>query len=380
MSAQPHPLQRQRIATLHRYEILDTPREQDFDEIVELAAKICETPISVVNMIDEHRQWFKAEVGLGTRETPLPTSICSHVILESDFVEIPDTLQDPRTADNELCLAPEGGLRFYAGYLLKPQNGLPLGTLCVLDHKPRRLTEFQKEALGILARRVMRELDLRLALREHEVLRNEMDHRVKNSLQTVASYVRVYTNQFKKGEMDALTVLNSVAGKIEAVSALHGALHKSADGKVVPLAGYLEDLVRYVRNSLPEQISIELETVDADVRSQVAGALGIIVSEFVANSVKHGFPDSREGLISIVVRGSGDDLIIRCADNGIGESTEQSGAKEGAARQSRNSGLGTKIVESAASRIGATIARSSSSEGYVLDLTIPAHGRTPVSA
>lgn len=380
MSAQPHPLQRQRIATLHRYEILDTPRERDFDEIVELAAKICETPISVVNMIDEHRQWFKAEVGLGTRETPLPTSICSHVILESDFVEIPDTLQDPRTAENELCLAPEGGLRFYAGYLLKPQNGLPLGTLCVLDHKPRKLTDYQKEALGILARRVMRELDLRLALREHEILRNEMDHRVKNSLQTVASYVRVYTKQFKKGEIDAATVLNSVASKIEAVSALHGALHKSADGKVVPLDDYLEDLVRYIRDSLPERISIDLQTLDAEVTSQVAGAVGIIVSEFVANSVKHGFPDDREGRITIEVRGSGDDMVIRCADNGIGESDDRSGHKDAADRQSRNSGLGTKIVESAASRIGAAISRSSSSEGYVLELTIPAHRRTAISA
>jgi len=380
MSAQPHPLQRQRIATLHRYEILDTPRERDFDEIVELAAKICETPISVVNMIDEHRQWFKAEVGLGTRETPLPTSICSHVILESDFVEIPDTLQDPRTAENELCLAPEGGLRFYAGYLLKPQNGLPLGTLCVLDHKPRKLTDYQKEALGILARRVMRELDLRLALREHEILRNEMDHRVKNSLQTVASYVRVYTKQFKKGEIDAATVLNSVASKIEAVSALHGALHKSADGKVVPLDDYLEDLVRYIRDSLPERISIDLQTLEAEVTSQVAGAVGIIVSEFVANSVKHGFPDDREGRITIEVRGSGDDMVIRCADNGIGESDDRSGHKDAADRQSRNSGLGTKIVESAASRIGAAISRSSSSEGYVLELTIPAHRRTAISA
>ncbi|WP_018146561.1 histidine kinase dimerization/phosphoacceptor domain -containing protein [Henriciella marina] len=376
MSAQPHPLQRQRIATLQRYEILDTPREQDFDEIVELASKICETPISVINMIDEHRQWFKAEVGLGTRETPLPTSICSHVILESDYVEIPDTLQDPRTADNELCLAPEGGLRFYAGYLLKPKNGLPLGTLCVLDHKPRRLTEFQKEALGILARRVMRELDLKLALREHEILRNEMDHRVKNSLQTVASYVRVYTNQFKKGEMDAATVLNSVASKIEAVSALHGALHKSADGQVVPLDGYLEDLVEYLRDSLPERVSIELRTAKAEVKSEVAGAVGIIVSEFVANSVKHGFPGHREGHVTIEAQGSGDDLVIRCADNGIGENADQSSQKEVAGRKPRNTGLGTRIVESAASRIGATIVRSSSSEGYTLELAIPAHART----
>ena len=132
MKAAPHPQQALRLETLRKYEILDTPRETDFDEIVELASKICNVPISVVNLIDEDRQWFKAEVGIGARETPLVTSICSHVVLSSDFVEINDTHKDPRTADNELCM-PADGLRFYAGALLKAKNGMPIGTLCVLD-------------------------------------------------------------------------------------------------------------------------------------------------------------------------------------------------------------------------------------------------------
>jgi GAF domain-containing protein len=102
MKAEPHPQQHNRLTTLRQYDILDTPRERDFDDIVALASEICGTPIAVINLIDEHRQWFKAEVGLGVRETPLETSICSHVILEDDFVEIEDTLVDDRTADNEL--------------------------------------------------------------------------------------------------------------------------------------------------------------------------------------------------------------------------------------------------------------------------------------
>jgi GAF domain-containing protein len=98
MKAEHHPLEPARLAALRAYDILDTPRESDFDDIVMLASRICGTPISVINLIDETRQWFKAETGLGVRETPLDTSICAHVILEKDFVEISDTLADVRMA------------------------------------------------------------------------------------------------------------------------------------------------------------------------------------------------------------------------------------------------------------------------------------------
>ena len=175
MKAVEHPRQEERLARLRQYEILDTPREADFDEIVELASQICEAPISVVNLIDAERQWFKAEVGLGVRETPLETSLCSHAILESEFMEISDTLADDRTSDNPLCLDDQG-LRFYAGFLLTSDDGLPLGTLCVLDTKPRRLSDSQRKALRILARQVMHQLDLRLALRRQELMRKEIDH------------------------------------------------------------------------------------------------------------------------------------------------------------------------------------------------------------
>ncbi|MGK7652720.1 GAF domain-containing protein [Roseovarius sp. B08] len=139
MEALRHPLQQDRLSALRDFEILDTDPEQEFDEIVKLAAAACGTAISVVNFIDAERQWFKAETGLGVRETPLATSICAHVILEEEFAEIQDTLADPRMQDNPLCCG-EPGLRFYAGALLTTQEGLPLGTLCVLDYEPRELT------------------------------------------------------------------------------------------------------------------------------------------------------------------------------------------------------------------------------------------------
>ena len=96
-TCRPIPILRQdeRLASLRSYGILDTEREADFDDIVGLASQLCGTPISVVNLIDQDRQWFKAEVGLGVRETPIESSICAHAILEADFVEIPDTLSRP---------------------------------------------------------------------------------------------------------------------------------------------------------------------------------------------------------------------------------------------------------------------------------------------
>ena len=154
-----------RLAALDRYEILDTPTERDFDEIARLASDICGTPIAVVNFVAADRQFFKAEVGLGVRATPLESSFCAQAILEDEFLEIPDMTRDARFDGNPLVRgAPH--LRFYAGALLKTDEGLPIGTVCVLDHAPRELDELQRRTLRVLARQVMARLELRQALRE----------------------------------------------------------------------------------------------------------------------------------------------------------------------------------------------------------------------
>jgi PAS domain S-box-containing protein len=158
-----------RLAALESYAILDTPPERAFDEVVQLAAQICAAPIAVVNLIAEQRQFFKAEIGLGVRETPLDVSICAHAILQPGLFIVPDTTRDPRFAENPLVTgAPH--LRFYAGALLETAEGLPLGTLCVLDHAPRPggLTQQQGFALQVLAKQVMSQLDLRRALKARE--------------------------------------------------------------------------------------------------------------------------------------------------------------------------------------------------------------------
>lgn len=150
-----------RLAALARYHVMDTPREAAFDEIVELVAAICEAPIAIVNLIEDGRQFFKAEVGLGVRETPLDTSFCGQAILEEDFLLVPDATDDRRFNCNPLVTG-EPHLRFYAGALLKSPEGFPIGTLCVLDHRPRDLTDVQKQAIRVMARQVMMQLEQRL--------------------------------------------------------------------------------------------------------------------------------------------------------------------------------------------------------------------------
>ncbi|MCJ2109179.1 PAS domain S-box protein [Methylobacterium sp. E-041] len=155
----------ERLHALGRYRLLDTPREQDFDEIAEAAAELCETPIAVVNLVGDGRQFFKAEVGLGVRETPLETSFCRQALLHEEFLVVPDASRDPRFEGNPLVTG-DPGLRFYAGALLRTAEGQPIGTVCVLDTKPHDLTERQRRGLMRLARQTMAHMELRRALRE----------------------------------------------------------------------------------------------------------------------------------------------------------------------------------------------------------------------
>ncbi len=178
-----------RLEALASYDILDTPTEHAFDEVAALASQICETPIAVVNLIGEGRQFFKAEVGLGVRETPLESSFCAKAILEEDFLLVPDATQDPRFDCNPLVTG-EPGLRFYAGALLKTEDGLPIGTLCVLDTRPRDLSPLQQQTIKVLAHQVMAQLELRRAL----AARSDSDARHSAIVESAVDYAIIATD------------------------------------------------------------------------------------------------------------------------------------------------------------------------------------------
>lgn len=163
-----------RLKTLRGYAVLDTLPEQAFDDLALLAAHICQTPVALISLVDEQRQWFKAKVGLSATETSRDIAFCAHAILYADeLLEVRDAQLDPRFADNPL-VTDDPHIRFYAGAPLVAPDGSALGTLCVIDHVPRKLSATQKQAMQALSRQVITLLELRRSLNAQKVLDERM--------------------------------------------------------------------------------------------------------------------------------------------------------------------------------------------------------------
>lgn len=184
----------ERLKELYEFNILDSEDEAAFDDLTRLAGSICQTNISLISLLDQNRQWFKSKRGLEANETPRDVSFCGHAIMEDKILEVPDSLLDDRFHDNPL--ATEGPhVRFYAGAPLITKSGLKLGTLCVLDNVPRNLSEFQKEALTILARQVVILIEARL--KEQKISEAKM------KLEVIVNNIPIMLNTFdEKGEVD----------------------------------------------------------------------------------------------------------------------------------------------------------------------------------
>jgi len=162
--APPYPDEERRLAALRDYGVLDSVAEPVFDDIAFLASYICGTPIAMVSLVDEGRQWFKARVGIDVQETSRDVAFCAHAILEPDeILVVQDALEDPRFAGNPL-VRESPKIRFYAGAPLNSPDGMPLGTICAMDYVPGMLSAEQGRALGALSREVVVHLELRRAI------------------------------------------------------------------------------------------------------------------------------------------------------------------------------------------------------------------------
>ncbi len=174
-----------RIAALEKYAILDTEPEQSFDDLTLLASFVCKTPIAMISLVDEDRQWFKSRVGMDASETAREIAFCSTAILQSDIFVVPDALKDDRYRNNPLVVS-DPYIRFYAGAPLINEDGYALGTLCVVDRTPRELMPEQKEALKALSRLVLAQLEFRrnlILLKEALNDRTKEEHERQRELQ-----------------------------------------------------------------------------------------------------------------------------------------------------------------------------------------------------
>jgi two-component sensor histidine kinase len=307
LNDQRHPTwtERDRLATLRSYRVLDTPPEPAFNGLVQLATHCCQAPVALISLIDERRQWFMAEVGLGMRETPLDRSICLTATLQPGLTIVPDLTEDPRFARNPLVTG-EPHLRFYAGAVLKTPDGVPLGALCVLDCMPRDLTEEQASTLTVLARQVMSQLELRRAIAERDerleasqqieqrqtLLVRELHHRVKNTLATVQALVGATgrsSGSFKE-------FYHSFSNRIVSLAKTHNLLTEDYWQTASLREIALTELKPFAESRQPRFMLIG---PPVELSADLAVPVGMALHELTANAVRYGALSVPAGYVQI---------------------------------------------------------------------------------
>ncbi len=302
-----------RLSSLRRYDILDTPPEAGFDDIVRLASLICETPVALVSFVSFDRQWFKARIGFDASQTPLDQSVCALVVAERKLVIIPDLTQDPRTRENALVTSGPS-IRFYAGAPLVTPDDEVLGALCVIDDKvrPEGLTAAQAEALDILARQVMAQLELRqmnrlvsgdlsdavstAELREQFIA--VLGHDLRNPLAALDAGTRMLSHGLPAVEARNICVMmqQSVARMAALIDnvvdfargRLGGAFHVvKAPTDLRPI---LQQVVGEMQATWPDRRIDTCLALDVLVRCDAA-RIGQLFSNLLGNALVHGTPD-----------------------------------------------------------------------------------------
>ena len=375
ISAQIPDNELKRLQDLQGSGLLDTPHETEFDEIVKFASSICNTPISLISLVDASRQWFKARVGLNISETTREISFCSHAILQDHLFEVNDALQDIRFSDNPL-VTHEPAIRFYAGMPLITSSGSRLGTLCVIDNAPGQLTEQQKFGLKVLANNVIKIAELRMKNKELYYLSETqkriisiLAHDVRNPLASIKNII-----EFKQSDLldndDASQMMNMVTGQldntIEMVENIvswgqahlqFGTLHADSFD-LYALAGQVfisESLNSTVKNNKLINLVVKDSYVYSDKR-----ALEFVLRNLVSNACKF----TQNGIITIDMQRDNDKVIVTVADTGVGMTKEKTKAllsnsafnfSTPGTNNEKGSGLGLLLVREFIDRLGGHI-------------------------
>ena len=279
-----------RLAALRRYRILDTEPEQRFDDLALLASQICGTPMALISLVDRDRQWFKARVGVDVPQTPRDIAFCARAIHQPALFVVPDALQDERFRENPLVRA-EPHIRFYAGAPLITADGHALGTICVLDRKPRVLTKAQEASLEALKRQVVSQLELRLSLDELAGALAARDHAEGVQERLVAEL---------RGALDSVERLSSILPYCSECE-----INMVVPADPAAIAGVAEGVTQVLRSKAwPEEKAIEVE---------------LALQEALANAVRHGCGgDPSKRVQCCVTHDARGEVVIVIRDPGTG--------------------------------------------------------------
>lgn len=342
--------EKERIEALKSFDVLDTEPEEDYDEIVKLASTICQTPISLVSLVDTNRQWFKARVGLDAPQTGRDIAFCSHAIHNDELLIVPNALEDERFFDNPL-VAGDPNIRFYAGMPLKTRTGNKIGTLCIIDREPRYLTEHQKFALKTLGKQVMNMLELRIRnkkLRQLNELQNKflsiISHDVKSPLSSLQSLIEMINNEdISKDDFAEVSdhVSENISYTIELLNNLINwgssqILGGYSNMKAVNIYELVNDVIIHLQKTADQKGLQLVNEINKDI--VVLGdsnMLRFIIRNLITNAIKF----TNAGNIRVGVSENNQGWKITVIDTGIGISEER--AKKLFDWDRRHTSLGT---------------------------------------
>ena len=323
------PYEKERLKDLIDLEVLDTQAEASFDALTHLASLICKTPISLISLVDRDRQWFKSKVGLDANETPRNVAFCAHTILQDDVMVVPDSTKDDRFHDNPLVTnAPF--VKFYAGVPLKTTRGYNIGTLCVIDHIPRNLTEEQIQVLGLLATQASYILETRKELvrlaRQNQNLEDfarSISHDIKSPLTILSCFTDILEKDIQslKGNAKILRHTSTLRTQIGSIQQLVAGIIELARATTtttttfqeINLSDFFHELMQgySIVTNVSYQIDDQLKTVLCNQTE-----LTQVFSNLVSNAVKN--CDKDKCLIKFSAQDQGDMYAFSVEDNGPG--------------------------------------------------------------
>lgn len=321
----------QRLKDLYSYELLDSPAEDEFNDLVELASTFCKTPISLITLIDKERQWFKARKGIEMNETERGVSFCSHAILKDEVMVVEDAAKDERFSQNPHVIV-DNGIRFYAGAPILSPEGYRLGTVCELDNKPQQFTNEQKKVLELISKQVTKLLELRqknilirkkaeesIAYKSQLISRvlidNENDKRtIANNLHEDLAQRMVYCIHALGGKSAALhlhVIRDEMNRILTDLRELTYSISPVTDLQFAP-GELIDDFINRLAVTFPFQLVLKKSNADECFYPRVSLSLIRIMEEWFRLLLKK----QKVSLVEVEVRCEHDHIQLTIEDNG----------------------------------------------------------------
>ncbi len=333
-----------RLNKLLEYQILDTPEEADFDDLVMLASNICNTPIALISLIDDKRQWFKARKGIDVRETAKELSFCQYAIQSNELYIVENAPQNVLFATNPFVTGPPNVV-FYAGMPLTTHDGFNLGTICVIDREVRSINEQQIEALKIIAKQVIKLLELKLSIKRGKEATRKLEevalelndaNKVKDKIFSIVAHdlrsplrnINSILDMYKEGDIsgeEAGDLMHSLSNKVRETADMIDNLLNWAKMQINNTEPYIEDInlltlielkvKKFSLNAQEKEISFEVQIAkDLNVKCDIE-MLRIILRNLISNAIKF---SPVKGCIVLSASVKDNQAIVCVEDSGVG--------------------------------------------------------------